>query len=70
MKEASSRPRNCCLALSVAGAVLFVVGLVVGRAGNCSVMEVHCFQVFLPAAFGCGVWKHMMYGVPTRAVQP
>lgn len=40
MKEVSSRPRNLCLALSLVGVVLFVVGLIVGRGGNCSVMAV------------------------------
>lgn len=52
MKEASSRPRNCCLALSVAGAVLFVVGLVVGRAGNCSVMAVGCASSLVVVLLG------------------
>ena len=40
MKELTNRPRNLCIALAVIGAVLFVVGLIVGRSGNCSVMMV------------------------------
>ncbi|MBP5639861.1 MAG: hypothetical protein J6X55_10305 [Victivallales bacterium] len=42
MKETSGRPRNLCSALSIIGAVLFIVGLIVCRTGNCSVMLVGC----------------------------
>lgn len=57
IKEASGRPRNCCLSLSAAGALLLVIGLIVGRSGNCSVMLVGCaasVMVVLLGLIGAG----------------
>ena len=57
MNEMSTRPRNLCCAIAVTGLIMFVIGCLVAKNGNCSVMGVGSaasLMVFLFGLVGAG----------------
>ena len=58
MSDTSTRPRNLCWAISVAGAVLFAIGMVIRSGGHCSVMAPGLVAAFNVIILGLlGAWR-------------
>ena len=52
MNVLSTRPRNLCCAISVTGLIMFVIGCLVAKNGNCSVMGIGCAASLVVVLFG------------------
>ena len=60
MSDTSTRPRNLCWAIAIAGAVLFAIGMVIRNSGHCSVMAAGLVAAFNVILFGLlGAWRCM-----------
>ena len=52
MNALSTRPRNLCFAISVTGLIMFVIGCLVAKNGNCSVMGIGSAASLMVVLFG------------------